>query len=339
MAQTTAPSRESLTQRLGRLIDTLRGKFGSTGPSAELAQPMTSNDPQRYLDPESIARFGLNPFVAKLVVEGFINGLHKSPFHGFSVEFADHREYVPGDDLKYLDWALYARTDHYYIKRYEEETNLRCYILLDNSASMGFGTGKLTKWDYGCFLSICMAYMMIKQQDAAGLALFGSKPGAVLPPRSRNTQLRQMMQVMMKNPPTGQTDLPTSIRAIIKNLKRRGMVVVISDLIDDPEQTVKALKMLSGHGHDVIVFHVHDAAELEFTFQGSTLFRDMETGEEIEVDPVSIREAYKAKIQEVEEFYRKKLSSGRIDYHPINTRTPYDQALAGYLQRRIGTRR
>jgi uncharacterized protein (DUF58 family) len=339
MTQTPTSSKQGLIDQLGRLIEKIRAKFGSGGPAADLAEPMTSQDPQRYLDPAAIARFGLNPFVAKLVVEGFINGLHKSPFHGFSVEFADHREYVPGDDLKYLDWALYARTDHYYIKRYEEETNLRCYVLLDNSASMGFGTGKITKWDYACFLAMCMSYMMIKQQDAVGLSLFGSKPGIVLPPKSRNTHLRQMMQVMIKNPPTGQTDLPSSLRAIINNLKRRGMVIVISDLIDDPEQTVKALKMLSGHGHDVIVFHVHDAAELEFTFQGSTLFRDMETGEEIEVDPVSIRDAYKAKMAEVEEFYRKKLSMARIDYHPINTRTPYDQALAAYLQRRIGTRR
>jgi uncharacterized protein (DUF58 family) len=133
-----------------------------------LAQGMTSLDPQRYLNPEILARVGFSPLLARLVVEGFLNGLHRSPFHGFSVEFADHREYVPGDDLKYLDWALYARTDHYYIKRYEEETNLRAYLLLDRSASMSFGTGKLTKWDYSCFLSTCLAYMMLKQQDAVG---------------------------------------------------------------------------------------------------------------------------------------------------------------------------
>ena len=137
------------------------------------------------LDPALLDKFTLSPLIAKLVVEGFINGLHRSPFHGFSVEFADHREYVPGDDLKYLDWQVFARTDRYYIKRYEEETNLRAYILLDRSASMGFGTGKVTKWDYGCFLATCLAYLIIKQQDAVGLSLFGAKPGLLLPPRSR----------------------------------------------------------------------------------------------------------------------------------------------------------
>src|SRR6187549_1659907 len=140
--------------------------------------------------------------LARLVVEGFITGLHQSPFHGFSVEFADHREYVPGDDLKYLDWALFSRTDHYYIKRFEEETNLRCYFLLDRSASMAFGTGRLTKWDYSCFLTTCMAYLVLRQQDAAGLALFGAKPGLMVPARCRRTHLRQLMRVMVNNGPS-----------------------------------------------------------------------------------------------------------------------------------------
>jgi uncharacterized protein (DUF58 family) len=156
------------------------------------AQPLRG-EARRYLDPEVLARIGFSPLLAQVVVEGFLSGLHKSPFHGFSVEFADHREYVPGDDLKYLDWALFARTDQYYIKRYEEETNLRCHLILDTSASMGYGTGRYTKWDYSCFLASCLAYLMLRQQDAAGLALVGSKPGMLIPPRARRLHLRTLM--------------------------------------------------------------------------------------------------------------------------------------------------
>ncbi|MFW6058789.1 MAG: DUF58 domain-containing protein, partial [Phycisphaeraceae bacterium] len=277
------------------------------------------------------------PLVAKLVVEGFINGLHRSPFHGFSVEFADHREYVPGDDLKYIDWLLYARTDHYYIKRYEEETNLRTTILLDGSASMGFGTGALTKWDYSCFLSTCLAYLMIKQQDAVGMTVFGDRPELLIPPRSRGSQLRQLMQAMIRHTPHGQTRLADSLYATVRNLKRRGMVVLVSDLIDDPDETLRAIRMIGSHKHDVIVFHVQDHAEWEFDFEGPTLFRDMETGEELEVDPAAVREAYLEQQRELEDMYRRRLTEVGIDYHPITTRQPYDKALSAYLNRRASS--
>ncbi len=258
---------------------------------------------------------------------------------GFSVEFADHREYVPGDDLKFLDWHLYARTDHYYIKRFEEETNLRCTILLDRSASMGFGTGKLTKWDYSCFLSTCLAYLMLRQQDAAGLALFGAAPGIVVQPRCRRMHLRQLMKTMIDHAPAGETDVPVSMRAIARRLKRRGLVVVISDLIDDPEATLKSLRMLATHRHDVIVFHIQDAAELEFPFQGATLFQDMETGRELEIDPAAARSAYLKKLESLCAFYRKGLTELGIDYHLVNTHEPYDKALSAYLNRRTRIRK
>jgi uncharacterized protein (DUF58 family) len=320
-----------LFQRLQRTIRE------GTGP--QLAEAIRDDNAGRYLDPQILARVGHSPLLAKLVVEGFLNGLHKSPFHGFSVEFADHREYVPGDDLKYLDWALYARTDHYYIKRFEEETNLRCYLLLDRSASMAFGTGALTKWDYSCFLTTCLAYLVLRQQDAAGLALFGAKPGVMVPPRCRRSHLRQLMSVMVQNGPEGGTDLAGSLRAIVRNLKRRGLVVVVSDLIDDPQATLKSLRLLASHRHDVLVFHVQDATELEFTFEGATLFRDLETGEELEIDPVTVRDAYLEQMRELCEFYRKGLTEVGIGYHMINTRQPYDQALLAYLNRRSKTRK
>jgi uncharacterized protein (DUF58 family) len=176
---------QALFRRLHRAVASAEGPH--------LAEALRGLDPQRYLDPQILARVGFSPLLARVVVEGFLNGLHKSPFHGFSVEFAEHREYVPGDDLKYLDWALYARTDHYYIKRFEEETNLRCHILLDRSASMSYGTGALTKWDYSCFLATCLAHLMVRQQDAVGLALVGAGPGLFIPPRCRRSHLRQLM--------------------------------------------------------------------------------------------------------------------------------------------------
>jgi uncharacterized protein (DUF58 family) len=321
------------------LIQKLHQAVAQQSGQPVLAEGMSGTTAEKYLQPDVLAQIGLSPLLARLVVEGFLNGLHKSPFHGFSVEFADHREYVAGDDLKYLDWHLYARTDHYYIKRFEEETNLRCYLLMDRSASMAFGTGLLTKWDYACFLASCLGYLVLRQQDACGLALFGAKPGMLVQPRCRRPHLRQMMRVMIDNPPSGGTDMPSSLRQIARNLKRRGMVVVISDLIDDPEQTLRAIRQLRSQKHDVLVFHLQDAAELEFPFQGATQFRDLETGEELEIDPAAVRDGYLQQVRECSEFYRKGLADAGIDYQLINTKQPYDQALSAYLNRRSKVRR
>lgn len=299
---------------------------------------MRSADPRRYLDPAVIMRFGLTPLLARRVVEGFISGLHRSPFHGFSIEFADHREYVPGDDLKFIDWLLYARSDHYYIKRSEDETNVRCFILLDRSASMAFGTRGFTKWDYACFLASCFSYLMLKQQDAVGLALFGAQPGVLVSPRCHQTHLHQIMRTMIQNPPIGGTDLSQSLQALVRRIKRRSLVVLISDLIDEPENTLKSIRLIGGHGHDVVVFQVHDEAELEFGFEAPALFRDLETGVEMEVDPVPVRALYKEKMRALSEFYRKGLAEARIDYQLINTRQPYDLALSSYLQKRASLR-
>jgi uncharacterized protein (DUF58 family) len=326
------------TQAQGVFQKLHRALLSESGPRA-LAQGMQGADLHRYLDPAILAKVGFSPLLAKVVVEGFLNGLHKSPFHGFSVEFADHREYVPGDDLKYLDWALYARSDHYYIKRFEEETNLRCYIVLDRSASMAFGTGTLTKWDYSCFLATCLSYLILKQQDAVGLALFGASPGLFVPPRCRRTHLRQLMSVMVNHAPAGGTDVSASLQNIVRKLKRRGLVVLISDLIDDPLDTLKSIKLLASHRHDVIVFHVQDATEIDFSFEGATLFRDMETGEELEIDPRAVRETYLKEMDDLCAFYRKGLSNAGIEYYLINTRQPYDQALAAYLGRRTRLRK
>lgn len=317
-----------------RWSDRLKGLFVNRRNPTIKTEVLSVDNRRRYLDPAALARFSLTPLIAKLLVEGFISGLHRSPFHGFSVEFADHREYVPGDDLKFMDWYLYARTDDYYIKRYEEETNLRCHIILDRSASMAYGTTGMTKWDYACFLSSCLGYLMLKQQDAVGLALVGDTPGVMVPPRCRGTHLSQIMQVMMQNPPRGGTDLAGSIEAIVRNIKRRSLVILVSDLIDDPDATLKSIRLIRSHKHDVIVFHVLDPTEIEFNFEGSTLFRDMETNEEMEVDPSAMREGYVEQVRKVLDRFRRSLSEHRIDYEPLDTRQPYDHALWAYLQRR-----
>lgn len=332
----------SLPRRLGRqaleVFRKLRRAVLSGGPLVEESQRGVGSR-QRYFDPAILARVGFSPLLARVVVEGFLTGLHKSPFHGLSVEFAGHREYVPGDDLRYLDWALYARTDHYYIKRFEEETNLRCHLLLDRSASMAFGTGSLTKWDYACFLASCLAYLMIRQQDAVGLGLFGASPGMFVPPRCRRSHLRLVMSAMMQHAPEGGTNIAASLQAMVRKLKRRGMVVVIGDLIDDPPETLRSLRLLAGHGHDVIVFHVLDAAEIELEFDRPAMFRDLETGEQLEVDPRALRSEYRRHVAELREFYRQGLAEMKIDYQALDTRSSYETALSAYLHRRAKVNR
>lgn len=197
-----------------------------------------------------------------------------------------------------------------------------------------FGTAGLTKWDYSCFLASCLAYLMLKQQDAVGLALLSASPGVLVPARCRGTHLSQIMRIMIQNPPAGRTDLAGSLRAMARNIKRRSLIVLITDLIDDLEKTLRSISLLSCHKHDVIVFHVLDPAELEFTFEGSSLFRDVETGEEMEVDPAAIRPGYVERIQDLIRTYRKALSEFGIDYEPLDMRRSYDDAFWAYLRKR-----
>ncbi len=333
----TMPSRPSAAPGFFSRFRSGLARMIDRAPVKVTTEPLAGGD-RRYLDPAVIARFGPTPLLARRVVEGFLSGLHRSPFRGFSVEFADHREYVPGDDLKFLDWMLYARTDHYYIKRSVEETNVRCFILLDRSASMGFGTQGLTKWDYACFLASCFGYLMLKQQDAVGLCLFGAKPGVMVPARCRSTHLHELMRAMIRNPPAGGTEAAASLKALVGRLKRRSLVVVISDLIDDPEETAKAIRLIGAHGHDVIVFHVQDPAETDLYFEGAAVFRDLETGEELEADPKALREAYAEEARNLSALYRKRLADAGIDYVPLQTSQPYDKGLAAYLKRRSDIR-
>ena len=295
---------------------------------------MTEKTTFRYLDFDTLARIDNMHLLAKTVVEGFIMGLHRSPFRGFSVEFAEYRQYTPGDDIRHIDWKVYGKSDRFYIKQYEEETNLSCYILLDCSASMGYGSGPVTKLQYGSFLAASLAYFMIQQRDATGLVLFDEKMRQVLPPRSRLTHLHRLLQALEDQEPGEGTDIATPLHDMAEGLKRRGLMVLISDLYDDPERVLSALQHFKFQGSDLIVFQIADAAELKFPFDRMTEFIDPETHESVRLTGDAVRRTY---LEEMEKFfneYRKGCADLKVDYHVFDTSTPLELALSEYLYRR-----
>ncbi len=231
---------------------------------------------KEYLKPEILNKINNLELRARLVVEGFITGLHKSPFHGFSVEFAQHRPYNVGDNLRYVDWKVFGRTDRYYIKQYEEETNLKAYILLDTSRSMEFSSTEITKLQYAKYLSAALSYLMITQRDAVGLALFGSQVRKILPPRSSTGYLQPILTELDRAKPEGETDISAILHILAERLKRRGLIILISDLLDEPEAILSGLRHFRHSQHEVLVFHILDPNEIEFDFKGDIEFEDLE---------------------------------------------------------------
>ena len=293
----------------------------------------------RYVQPEALAQLGRLSLIARGVVEGFITGLHRSPYHGFSVEFSEHREYVPGDNPRDLDWLALARTDRYYIKRYEEETNLRAHILLDCSASMGYrySSGKLTKLEYGCYLAAALAFLMIRQQDPVGLVLFDEQIRSFLPPRASTLHLNRLLQRLESIEPANRTGLGETFHDLAERIKRRGLIVIISDLLDRDaieREVMRGLRHFRHKKHEVLLFHVLDSAELDFPFGRLSEFEDMETGERLQADPAYVREGYRRGLQEFLDSYRRDCAAGNIDYVLANTSTPYDWLLRAYLDKR-----
>ncbi|MCZ6678299.1 MAG: DUF58 domain-containing protein [Candidatus Poribacteria bacterium] len=301
---------------------------------------MQSQEARRFLNPTTLARIGSLELVAKAVVEGFISGLHKSPYHGFSVEFAQYRQYMPGDDTKHIDWKVYGRTDRYYIKQFEEETNLNCYLLLDSSASMTYGSGELTKLEYASFLIASMAYFMAKQRDAVGLAYFDEKLHEYLPARSSPAHLYSILLTLERLTTSKITRMAEPLHQIAERLNKRGLVILISDLYEDePETVVNALEHFRYDGHEVIVFHILDHLELEFEFERMTRmirFVDSETDEEIITTPQTIHDSYVTHHLDFINHYKLELSRSDIDYNTIDTSTPLDYALSSYLAKREG---
>ena len=238
-----------------------------------------------------------------------------------------------------LDWRVLAKTERYYIKEYEEETNLKAFLLVDASGSMGYRGKTQSKFEYAQHVAACLAYLMLHQLDAVGLVTHDTKVRQIIPPRASSKHLLQLFHALDQTQPGGETSMAPLWHELAGQFKRRGLVVLISDLIDDPVETLKSIRLLSNHRHDVVVFHVQDATELDFSFEGPGLFKDLETGEELEIDPASVRATYLEQMRELCDYYRKGLTDVGIDYHPINTRQPYDQALSAYLARRAKTRK
>ncbi len=292
-------------------------------------------DYREYLRPDVVSRLQNMELRARLVVEGFITGLHRSPYHGFSVEFAEHRQYMPGDELKRVDWNVYGRTNRFYGKQYEEETNLKAYLLLDASASMGFASpGNLTKFTYASYLAASLAYLLIQQRDAVGLAVFDEALRVYRPPRSTRSYLRALLQTLDMQQPSHTTRIGAPLHEVAERLHRRGLVILLSDLLDDPPSVMAALKHFRHDRHEVIVFHILDPLERTFDFPADAMFTDMETGETMPSQVAHVRRSYQAAVTEFVEEYKRKCRENGIDYVPIDTATTFDRALVEYLAKR-----
>jgi uncharacterized protein (DUF58 family) len=288
----------------------------------------------RFLDPTVLASISNLELRARTVVEGFLSGLHKSPYRGFSVEFTEYRHYMPGDDIRHVDWKLDARSDKYYIKQYEDETNLRCQILLDCSASMGYASGTLTKLEFARTLASALAYFIAGQRDAVGVMTFDDRLRDFVPCRYRQGHLMQVLRVLAHATLGGLTNAARPITDLANSLNRKGMVILISDLLDDEAAILKGLQHLRFKGNDVIVFHIMDNAELTFPFERISEFEDLESHELLTAAPQAVRKFYLRELEEFCSFYRHKCQLNAIDYCLLNTAEPLDQALSTYLTKR-----
>ncbi len=300
----------------------------------------------KYLRPDVVAQLANMELRARLVVEGFITGLHKSPYHGFSVEFTEHRQYMPGDEIKHLDWKVYGKTDRFYIKQFEEETNLKSYLVLDASKSMDYSSngppssslrranGQLRKIEYASYIAAALAYLMVEQRDAVGLTVYDEKVRLSLPPHATRTYLKQILKELEQLQPGNKTGIATSLHLIAEQIKRRGLVIILSDLFDDPAQVMTAFKHFRHRGNEVIVMQVLDPMERSFAFGGDAVFRDMETKEELMTQPWHIQKAYQQSMKEFLEFYKRECRENAIDYVLLDTSMPFDKALFEYLNKR-----
>jgi len=287
-----------------------------------------------FLEPEVVSRLRNMELRARFVVEGFLQGLHRSPYHGFSVEFAEYRQYIPGDAPRYVDWKVFAKTDRYYVKVFEEETNLKGVVLLDKSASMGFAGKGISKLRWGSLLAAALAFLMIKQQDAAGLVLFDDAIRALIPARSVRGQLYQVLLALEHARPSDRTNVSEALHAVAERLRRRGLCILISDLFDDPEAVLRGLKHFRHRQHEVIVFHVLDDLERSFDYREEARFVDMETQHEIRTQPWFVKCDYQQRVEAWSRDLSQRCREQFIDYVPVTTSTPFDRALLAYLNKR-----
>jgi uncharacterized protein (DUF58 family) len=287
-----------------------------------------------FLDPAVVARLGTIDLRARTIVEGFLNGLHRSPFKGFSVEFAEYRQYLPGDDLATIDWKVYARTDRHFVKKYQEETNLDCHLLLDISASMGYRSDRVSKLEYASCLTAALAYLMTRQRDAVGLLTFDDRIVSMLPTSARPGHLKALLVQLERLSIGERTDVAKPLRDLAEAINKRGLVVLISDLLDDPARVVRGLKHFRFRGTDVIVFQVLDPAELRFPFDRAARFRDMETSDEVLAVPDAVRADYLKAVGDLVDLYRRELGGAGIDFCLLDTSRPLETGLMSYLMTR-----
>jgi uncharacterized protein (DUF58 family) len=288
----------------------------------------------KFFDPDGLSKLGNLELVARQVVEGFLTGRHRSPYHGFSVEYLDHRPYVPGDEMRSLDWKILARTDKYHVKLFQDETNLRATILLDCSKSMAFQSGKVSKLQWGSYLAAALTHLLLRQNDAVGLVLFDSAVRTYLPPKARPTQFRRVLELLEPEPAANDTDVGAVLHDVAERVRKRGLVIVISDLIDDVDKVAGGLQHFRHNGHEVVVFHVMDDAELTFPYDRLTRFKDMEGAGRVVANAKTLRSRYLTRIQQFLEGVKAACFERDISYLFANTNEGYDHFLAAYLEKR-----
>lgn len=293
-------------------------------------------DSKRFLHPETIKRISRMDLRARHIVEGFLSGMHRSPYFGQSIEFLQHREYVPGDDLRHVDWQVWARQDRLYVKQFEEDTNLRCTMLVDVSNSMAYGNGAMNKYEYACTVASSLAYLVLRQQDAVGCMAFDETVRNRVPTRSRRNHILSIIESLNVTQPAEKTDMHAILRTAAESLPRRGMIVVVSDFLADLAGTLKGLKMLRQRGHDVMVFHIMDDDELDFPFTGPTRFDGLESVDFLNCNPRALREGYLEALQAFLDELRIGCARNVVDYALIRTSQPLDAVLATYLSNRLG---
>ena len=290
---------------------------------------------EQYLKPEVIRNVARLDLRARFIIEGFLSGLHASPFQGFSVEFSEHRRYTHGDDPKDIDWLVYAKTDRYYVKKYRAETNITGYLMLDLSESMAYTYRQnLNKFDYSVCLAAALAYLMVHQQDPVGLVTFDEQIRSSLPARSKRSQLGNILALLAKAKPAGKTDVARNLKQMASMLKHRSLIMLFSDLLSDPEPILEAVRLLRYRRHDLIVFHVLDEAEVNFPFNGALDLLDPETGENMLLDAEGIRQDYLESLREMRDKFKREIRAAGADFVPLDTSMRFDKALVEYLSQR-----
>jgi uncharacterized protein (DUF58 family) len=291
---------------------------------------------QKYLQPEVVSTIKNLELIAKFIVEGFLVGLHKSPYHGFSVEFSEHRQYMPGDNIRDIDWKVYGRTNRFYIKQYEEETNLKAYLILDISGSMGYASKKISKIQYATYLAAALSYLLIKQRDAVGLATFSDKIHCFLPPKSTSGYLQFILKELNEIKLGRQsTNVSETLHELAEKIKRRGLIILLTEfLYEDPEKILQGLKHFRHYDHEILVFNILDPQDKFFDFKQDVTFVDMETGEKVKTQPFFLRERYRRHIDDFYNNLQKECLNFQIDFQNIITDEPFDKALIRYMLKR-----